>query len=143
MTSQSLRQKCQTRLDLRLNPASLLTIPAQRWPHHAGLLYKTLNSHEKVQSVQVNGRLVATSSTLDETSGLKEHCQQQEDAKDIYEEVSEDKYKRIVRDRLQQDDFVEDDGVGGYEDNGMDDFGERQEESEEEQRPQSELLVTA
>ena len=29
-----------------------------------------------------------------------------------------------MRGRLQKDDFVVDDGVGGYMDNGMDDFGE-------------------
>ncbi|EJD43695.1 hypothetical protein AURDEDRAFT_88520 [Auricularia subglabra TFB-10046 SS5] len=43
---------------------------------------------------------------------------------DIYEEVSEEQYNAIVKGRLQRDDFVQDDGVGGYQDNGMDDFGE-------------------
>ncbi|KAJ7876279.1 DNA polymerase family B-domain-containing protein [Mycena leptocephala] len=42
----------------------------------------------------------------------------EEDAK-IYDEVTEDQYRSIVRGRLQRDDFVEDDGVGGYVDNGM------------------------
>lgn len=39
-----------------------------------------------------------------------------------------------MRGRLQKDDFVVDDGVAGYMDNGMDDFGEGEEgaESEEE-----------
>ncbi|KAF7356957.1 DNA polymerase [Mycena venus] len=40
---------------------------------------------------------------------------------DIYDEVTEDQYKSIVRGRLQQDDFVEDDGIGGYVDNGQED----------------------
>jgi len=38
--------------------------------------------------------------------------------------VSEDQYKDIVKGRLQQDDFVVDDGIGGYADNGMDDWGQ-------------------
>jgi len=50
----------------------------------------------------------------------------------LYTEVSEKVYKTIVRDRLQRDDFVEDDGVDGYADDGMDDFGEPMQESEEE-----------
>ncbi len=50
----------------------------------------------------------------------------------MYTEVSEKVYKTIVRDRLQRDDFVEDDGVDGYADDGMDDFGEPMQESEEE-----------
>ncbi|KZV91997.1 hypothetical protein EXIGLDRAFT_615021, partial [Exidia glandulosa HHB12029] len=45
-------------------------------------------------------------------------------AEDVYEEVSEEQYKSIVKGRLQRDDFVVDDGVGGYLDNGMDDFDE-------------------
>jgi DNA polymerase alpha subunit A len=48
--------------------------------------------------------------------------------------VTEDQYKTIVRGRLQKDDFVVDDGVSGYMDNGMDDFGDGDEiaESDEE-----------
>ncbi|KAK1224663.1 DNA-directed DNA polymerase alpha catalytic subunit pol1 [Marasmius sp. AFHP31] len=46
----------------------------------------------------------------------------------IYDEVSEDQYKRIVKGRLQKDDFVVDDGVDGYMDNGMDDWSEADEE---------------
>jgi DNA polymerase alpha subunit A len=42
----------------------------------------------------------------------------------LYHEVSEAQYKRIVKGRLQEDDFVIDDGVGGYMDNGVDDWGE-------------------
>ncbi|KAG8857126.1 DNA-directed DNA polymerase alpha catalytic subunit pol1 [Serendipita sp. 411] len=54
----------------------------------------------------------------------------------VYDEVSEDEFHEIVRSRLQQDDFVEDDGVDGYADNGMDDFGDAMEDSEDEKRPQ-------
>jgi DNA polymerase alpha subunit A len=48
----------------------------------------------------------------------------------LYDEVTEDQYKSIVRGRLQKDDFVVDDGVTGYMDNGMDDYGEGDEIAE-------------
>ena len=51
----------------------------------------------------------------------------------MYDEVDEEQYESIVRGRLQRDDFIEDDGVEGYADNGMDDWGgNQQSESEEE-----------
>ncbi|KAF9482567.1 DNA polymerase alpha catalytic subunit [Pholiota conissans] len=53
----------------------------------------------------------------------------------IYDEVNEEQYRSIVKGRLQRDDFVVDDGAGGYVDNGMDDWTggeEGYEESEEE-----------
>lgn len=40
----------------------------------------------------------------------------------MYDEVSEDIYKKIVKGRLQRDDFVVDDGIDGYADNGMDEW---------------------
>ncbi|KDR67668.1 hypothetical protein GALMADRAFT_146949 [Galerina marginata CBS 339.88] len=55
---------------------------------------------------------------------------------EIYDEVTEDQYKSIVKGRLQRDDFVVDDGAEGYVDNGMDDWtggvDEEQYDSEEE-----------
>lgn len=48
-----------------------------------------------------------------------------EEDTDLYDEVSEEQYKRIVKGRLAKDDFVVDDGVDGYNDNGMDDWDER------------------
>lgn len=48
----------------------------------------------------------------------------------IYDEVDDDDYKAIVKGRLQEDDFIEDDGVGGYIDNGMDDWDEQMGEAE-------------
>lgn len=51
----------------------------------------------------------------------------QEEDTDLYDEVSEEQYKRIVKGRLAKDDFVVDDGVDGYNDNGMDDWDERNE----------------
>lgn len=57
----------------------------------------------------------------------------QEEEVDLYDEVTEDQYKSIVRGRLQQDDFVVDDGVEGYMDNGMDDWmgGDNEDEESE------------
>ncbi|KAJ7717680.1 DNA polymerase family B-domain-containing protein [Mycena metata] len=55
----------------------------------------------------------------------------------IYDEVSEDQYRSVVRGRLQKDDFVEDDGVGGYVDNGMEEDwdGANEEPSSDEDAP--------
>lgn len=55
----------------------------------------------------------------------------QEEDVQIYDEVTEDQYKSIVKGRLQKDDFVVDDGIGGYMDNGMDDWTGGHEEDEE------------
>ncbi|ROW14955.1 hypothetical protein VPNG_03385 [Cytospora leucostoma] len=41
---------------------------------------------------------------------------------DLYEEVDEDRYKTIVRDRLNQDDFVVDDNGEGYADDGREEW---------------------
>lgn len=57
---------------------------------------------------------------------------------DLYDEVSEDEYKSIVRGRLMGDDFIEDDDGSGYIDDGRDEWskeaghGEQYEESEDE-----------
>ncbi|KAI0285993.1 DNA polymerase alpha catalytic subunit [Russula aff. rugulosa BPL654] len=58
---------------------------------------------------------------------------------DIYDEVTEDQYKSVVQGRLAKDDFVVDDGVGGYLDNGMDDWENvgAQEDSEDEPKPRT------
>lgn len=45
---------------------------------------------------------------------------EQED--DLYEEVDENQYKKIVRERLNQDDFVVDDNGEGYADDGREDW---------------------
>lgn len=44
------------------------------------------------------------------------------DAADLYDEVDEDGYKKIVRDRLNEDDFVVDDNGEGYADDGREDW---------------------
>ncbi|KAF8316797.1 DNA polymerase alpha catalytic subunit [Clavulina sp. PMI_390] len=71
-------------------------------------------------------------STRDKFAALRAARQGQSRAKqykdvgdeDLYDEVDEDTYKSIVRGRLQEDDFIEDDDGGGYADNGMDDYGD-------------------
>jgi DNA polymerase alpha subunit A len=45
-----------------------------------------------------------------------------EEAEDLYEEVDENQYKKIVRDRLNQDDFVVDDNGEGYADDGREEW---------------------
>ncbi|KAI5782718.1 hypothetical protein EDC01DRAFT_664616 [Geopyxis carbonaria] len=52
---------------------------------------------------------------------------------DLYEEVDEEGYKKVVRDRLNQDDFVVDDGGEGYVDNGEDVWDEERPYSEDEE----------
>lgn len=54
----------------------------------------------------------------------------------LYDEVTDDQYKQIVKGRLAKDDFVVDDGIEGYMDNGMDDWGGggAEEDSEEEEK---------
>jgi len=44
---------------------------------------------------------------------------------DIYEEVDEDGYKKVVRERLNQDDFVIDDNGEGYADDGREEWDRR------------------
>jgi DNA polymerase alpha subunit A len=44
---------------------------------------------------------------------------------DLYEEVDEDGYKKVVRDRLNQDDFVIDDNGEGYADDGREEWDQR------------------
>ncbi|KAI9167358.1 DNA polymerase alpha catalytic subunit [Paramyrothecium foliicola] len=52
---------------------------------------------------------------------------------DLYDEVDEDGYKKIVRDRLNQDDFVVDDNGEGYADDGREEWDRvRRDESESE-----------
>lgn len=51
---------------------------------------------------------------------------------DIYEEVDEEGYKKVVRERLDKDDFVVDDDGIGYADNGQDDWERREAYSDEE-----------
>ncbi|KAK4106915.1 hypothetical protein N658DRAFT_461980 [Parathielavia hyrcaniae] len=45
-----------------------------------------------------------------------------EEAADLYEEVDENQYKKIVRDRLNEDDFVVDDNGEGYADDGREEW---------------------
>jgi DNA polymerase alpha subunit A len=47
---------------------------------------------------------------------------QVEDVDDIYDNVDEDGYKKLVRERLNQDDFVVDDNGEGYADDGREEW---------------------
>ncbi|KFZ17349.1 hypothetical protein V502_04634 [Pseudogymnoascus sp. VKM F-4520 (FW-2644)] len=84
------------------------------------------------------------SSKLAELRALRESGKKRLDTyevhqeEDLYEEVDEDGYKKVIRDRLNQDDFVIDDNGEGYADDGREDWDRRQgydSESEEDARP--------
>lgn len=86
----------------------------------------------------------ARSSKLAELRALRESGKKRLDTyevhqeKDLYEEVDEDGYKKVIRDRLNQDDFVIDDNGEGYADDGREDWDRQQgydSESEEDARP--------
>lgn len=66
---------------------------------------------------------------------------QVQEAEDLYETVDEEGYKKVVRSRLDQDDFVVDDNGEGYVDDGREDWqDERQhayESESEEDRPRN------
>ncbi|GAA5888512.1 hypothetical protein JCM6882_008978 [Rhodosporidiobolus microsporus] len=68
-------------------------------------------------------------------TGKRDYEIKEQDA--VYDEVEEDVYRSVVRGRLMEDDFIEeDDGVSGYADNGMDEWdrsgSEREDEEEDE-----------
>lgn len=45
-----------------------------------------------------------------------------EEAEDIYDEVDDEGYKKVVRKRLDRDDFVVDDNGAGYADDGREEW---------------------
>lgn len=45
-----------------------------------------------------------------------------EEAESIYETVDDEGYKKVIRSRLDQDDFVVDDNGAGYADDGREDW---------------------
>src|SRR3954467_15676326 len=47
------------------------------------------------------------------------------DVDDLYEEVDDEQYKKLIRDRLDQDDFVVDDNGEGYADDGREEWDRR------------------
>lgn len=51
-------------------------------------------------------------------SGKRDNDYEVEEEVNIYDEVDEEGYKRVVRGRLDQDDFVVDDNGEGYADDG-------------------------
>ncbi|KAK8048372.1 hypothetical protein PG994_010102 [Apiospora phragmitis] len=54
-----------------------------------------------------------------------------EEGHDLYDEVDENQYKKIVRERLNQDDFVVDDNGEGYADDGREDWDRVQQHDSE------------
>lgn len=55
---------------------------------------------------------------------------QVEEEENLYDEVDEEGYKKVVRNRLDQDDFIVDDNGEGYADDGREEWmGERTYES--------------
>lgn len=58
---------------------------------------------------------------------------QVKEAEAIFDEVDETDYRTIVKGRLAEDDFIEEEGgvSSGYADNGMDDWDQNSEEDEE------------
>ena len=71
------------------------------------------------------------------------YCAQPEEDAVLYDEVTEDQYRKVVSGRLGKDDFIEDDGVGGYNDNGMDDWGQADVVSDDEIQKKRELYVAS
>jgi DNA polymerase alpha subunit A len=67
---------------------------------------------------------------------------QVQDEEQLYETVDEDSYKKIVRTRLDRDDFVVDDNGEGYADDGREDWQNEQrqdyddDESDDDDLPQ-------
>lgn len=59
---------------------------------------------------------------LKESGKKRLESYQVEEEADLYEEVDEDGYKKIVRERLNQDDFVIDDNGEGYADDGREEW---------------------
>jgi DNA polymerase alpha subunit p180 N terminal. len=53
------------------------------------------------------------------------------EVEDLYEEVDENQYKKIVRARLNQDDFVVDDNGEGYVDDGREEWDHEEYYSDE------------
>lgn len=47
-----------------------------------------------------------------------------EDQGDIYDEVDDEGYKKVIRNRLDEDDFVVDDNGAGYADDGREEWNE-------------------
>lgn len=58
-------------------------------------------------------------------------CQEERSYK-IFDKVTEDEYRAIVKGRLEEDDFIEDDDGSGYVDNGLEeDWNKRNSDSED------------
>lgn len=65
------------------------------------------------------------------TGGTRVHPAMETDDTDIYDEVSEQTYQSIVRRRMVEDDFIEDDDGSGYVDHGQDVWEHARSESDD------------
>lgn len=69
-----------------------------------------------------------------------------DEADHLYDEVDDEGYKKIVRDRLDQDDFVVDDNGEGYIDDGREDWDNENvytSESENDAKPRGKTGMSA
>lgn len=62
-----------------------------------------------------------------------------EEAEPIYETVDDDTYKKVVRSRLDQDDFVVDDNGEGYIDDGREDWQDQRVDYAESEEDEDDL----
>ena len=64
---------------------------------------------------------------------------QVQEAESIYETVDDEAYKKVVRSRLDQDDFVVDDNGGGYADDGREDWQDEKRQNFDESESEAEV----
>lgn len=75
--------------------------------------------------------MVSARARLDELRALRASGKKRlstyevEDQGDIYDEVDDEGYKKVIRNRLDQDDFVVDDNGAGYADDGREVWNEQ------------------
>lgn len=62
-----------------------------------------------------------------------------EEAESIYETVDDEGYKKVVRSRLDRDDFVVDDHGEGYADDGREDWQDERQPMEDESEGEDDL----
>lgn len=69
---------------------------------------------------------------ISDTERILSYCLQEERSYKIFDKVTEDEYRAIVKGRLEEDDFIEDDDGSGYVDNGLEeDWSKRNSDSDD------------
>lgn len=90
-------------------------------------VYQLLNIRAPLSTVAM-GKASDRRSKLAELKALRQAGKKNfdsykvDDVEELYEEVDENQYKKIVRDRLDEDDFVVDDNGEGYADDGREEW---------------------